>query len=177
MFVIVGVIAGAIGVRGELKVAPESDHPDRLRSLPGMTVYICQQGWRKPYLVLQARQQQDYWRLRLDGIDTREAAQQLVDGKLQITREQVLPLPKGSYYLFEVMGLPVETADGRMLGQITEVLQPGANDVYVVSSPEGREFLIPAIKQVVRTIDLEQRRMVICPLPGLLDDEDEGYGY
>lgn len=173
MYVTVGIINGTFGIRGELRVAPESDHPDRLQSLAKMQVFVCRHGIREPFRVLQIEQQRALWYLRLAGIQTREQAQALVGSELQIPRHQVLPLPAGEFYIFQIIGLQVETESGEFLGQVEEVLQPGANDVYVARNSAGREFLIPAIKQVVLSVDLEEQRMIIRPLPGLFDDAGE----
>ncbi|HBK86959.1 MAG TPA: 16S rRNA processing protein RimM, partial [Firmicutes bacterium] len=80
-------------------------------------------------------------------------------------KNQVLPLPAGEFYIFQIVGLQAETESGEVLGLVEEVLQPGANDVYVVRDSTGREFLIPAIKQVVLKVDLEKQRIIIRPLP------------
>ncbi|MGI6357548.1 MAG: ribosome maturation factor RimM [Bacillota bacterium] len=175
MFVTIGRIKGTRGLQGEVKVSPESDHPDRLDTLPRMTVFIQKGNMRQPYQVVKAAWQQADWLLKLSGVDTREQAAALVGGELQISKHQVLPLPEGSYYIFELIGLDVYTVSGERLGAVVDVLQPGANDVYVVQSPEQQELLVPAIKQVVKSINLNERRMVIEPLPGLFDlaDEDE----
>lgn len=171
MYVTVGVINGTFGVRGELRVAPESDHPDRLQSLAQMQVFVYRHGIREPFRVLKIEQQRALWHLTLEGVQTREQAQALVGCELQIPKSKVLPLPAGEFYIFQIMDLRVETETGEVLGRVVEVLQPGANDVYVVRDSSGRELLIPAIKQVVLDIDLAQQRMVIRPLPGLFDDE------
>lgn len=169
MFVTIGMIKSSHGLRGEIKVSPESDHPDRLATLPQMMVFVQKGTVRQPYRVTGASVQQAYWRLKLQGVDTREQAEALIGGELQISRDKVLPLPKGNYYVFELLGLSVVTVQGEALGEIVEVLQPGANDVYVVRGEQEQELLIPAIKQVVKSIDLEARRMVVDPLPGLFD--------
>ncbi|MGI6343681.1 MAG: ribosome maturation factor RimM [Bacillota bacterium] len=172
MFVTIGTVLGSSGLQGELRVNPESDHPDRLPSLPGMTVFLFKDGQRRPYRVVQATERQSIWRLHLQGIESREQANALVGGELQIPKDQVLPLPEGEYYVFELIGLQVETEDGGLLGEVKDVLQPGANDVYVVAAPDGRELLIPAIRDVVLSIDRQENRMLVRLLPGLLDEEE-----
>jgi 16S rRNA processing protein RimM len=96
------------------------------------------------------------------------AAEQLRGGYLEITREQLVPLPEGSYYIFEIIGLKVYDLDGAYLGEITDVLQTGANDVYVVETG-GKPLLIPALKQVVREVDLQGRRMRVELPEGLME--------
>ena len=84
--------------------------------------------------------------------------------------EEVLPLPKGHYYHYQIVGLLVETEGGTVLGRVTEVLETGSNDVYLVKDDQGREFLLPALKEVIRDIDLEKGLMLVRPLPGMLED-------
>ena len=173
MFVTIGMINSIFGLRGEIKVTPESDHPDRLSTLPGLTVFVLKDNIREPYRVVDAGMQQSYWRLKLQGVDTREQSQELIGGELQIPASKVLPLPQGRFYVFELIGLQVYTLQGEMLGEVIDVLQPGANDVYVVGGQGQRELLIPAIKQVVKSIDLLERKMIVDPLPGLFGEDDE----
>jgi 16S rRNA processing protein RimM len=159
----VAKIVSAHGVRGELRAYPETDFPERLR--PGRAVYIAgvpAPRWSrirsarpgKPPLLL----------VRLDGVDGRDAAEALRGGELQVAAADLPPLPEGSYYLHQIVGLRVLTEEGRELGVVTDVEQPGGNDVYVVGP-----YLIPAVREVVREIDLAGGRMVIRPLPGLLE--------
>ncbi|NLW16871.1 MAG: 16S rRNA processing protein RimM [Firmicutes bacterium] len=173
MFVTVGIISGTFGVHGELKVTPESDHPGRRDALAKMQVFVYHNGIRDVYRVVRIEQRQSLWHIKLEGIETREQAQALVGGELQIPKHKILPLPEGQYYIFQILGLQVETEEGEVLGRVTDVLQPGANDVYVVQDETGRELLVPAIKQVVLDIDLAKQRMLVRPLPGLFDDAGE----
>ncbi len=177
MFVTVGIISGTFGIHGELKVTPESDHPERPQALVQMPVFVLRNGIREAYQVLSVKQQRTHWLVRLQGVNTRDQAQALLGGELQIPEHKVLPLPEGEYYIFQILGLQVETETGEVLGRVAEVLQPGANDVYVVRNEQGQEFLIPAIKQVVMDIDLTEQRMVIRPLPGLLSDAGDTDAY
>ena len=78
-------------------------------------------------------------------------------------REELMPLPEGRYYIFEIEGLRVEDTDGNYLGEVKEVLQPGANDVYVVAKEGVPDVLLPALKDVVLSIDLEKQLMIVDP--------------
>lgn len=169
LFITIGIIAGTFGAQGELRVIPESDHPQRLESLTEMDAFIYHRGIRDVYEIIAARQGQSFWFLRLKGIDSQAAARSLVGGQLQIPKAKALPLPAESFYIFQILGLKVRTEAGTVLGHVREVLQPGANDVYVVQGSAGQEYLIPAIKDVVMEIDIAAGNMLIRPLPGLLD--------
>jgi 16S rRNA processing protein RimM len=116
-----------------------------------------------------ARRFKDAILIRFAGCETSEAARSLVGGVIQVPESEVPPLPEGQFYHFELLGLKVFTVEGAYLGEVTEIFPTGSNDVYVVRDGP-RETLIPAIRDVVREIDLPGQRMVIDPLPGLLGD-------
>ena len=84
--------------------------------------------------------------------------------------EDLWPLPDGSYYHFQIVGLTVFTVDGVPLGEVVDILETGSNDVYVIRDDEGKEHLLPALKDVVKDIDLEKGLMLVQPLPGLLEE-------
>jgi 16S rRNA processing protein RimM len=109
--------------------------------------------------------------VRLAGVETAEGAAALRGEYLYVETGDAARPPRGEYYLHEIVGLAVEAEDGRALGQIQEVLRTGANDVYIVAGPLG-ELLIPAIADVVQSIDLEAGRVIVRPLPGLLPGDD-----
>ncbi len=88
-------------------------------------------------------------------------------------RQEVWPLGEGAYYHFEIIGLSVITENGEALGVITEVLETGGNDVYVIKSGSGKEVLLPALKEIVKRIDTEAGHMIIRPLPGLLESDQK----
>lgn len=114
------------------------------------------------------RQDRGEWLVTLEGITTREQVEALKGELLQIPDAQVRRNDNESYFLHELIGLRVDTMEGQELGKVREVLQPGANDVYVVAGPQG-DILIPAIADVINEIDISAGRIVITPLPGLLD--------
>jgi 16S rRNA processing protein RimM len=105
--------------------------------------------------------------LKLEGIEDRSSAEKLRGAQLEVPVEDATPLPAGEYYWHQVVGLVVEDTRGHPIGTVREILRTGGNDVYVVWDG-AREVLLPAIKDVVRTIDLERGLMVVDPLPGLI---------
>ena len=106
--------------------------------------------------------------LRFQGIDDRNAAEALGGQDVLVARADAARLPEGEFFWDEVIGLRVEDTSGRALGSVTDILETGANHVYVVKAPGQREVLVPAIKDVVQLIDPAAGRIVIDPLPGLL---------
>lgn len=152
----VGKIVAPHGVRGDVRIIPLTDFPDRFYDLK--TVFV-EDGAQ---LTIEAvRQHKKFVLLKFAGYDSMDAAQTLRGKTLKIKREDVVKLPEGQYYIFDIVGLNVFTEEGVSLGSITDVLQPGSNDVYVVEQHDKKELLIPAIKEVVKKIDIEGKQMIV----------------
>jgi 16S rRNA processing protein RimM len=162
-YLVVAQILGAHGIRGELKCRIVTDFPAR-RFRRGTSVLI--KG--EPHLIQAARIQGGTVLLKLEDIADRETAQAWRGVDIEVPTEAALTLPKGQFYWHQVIGLRVEDATSHEpFGQITDIIETGANDVYVVKGPTA-EILVPAIKDVVKEIDPEAGRMLIQPLPGML---------
>jgi 16S rRNA processing protein RimM len=155
---VIGTVVGTFGVRGELKVELHTDFPDRYTGLT--TVYVGPR--RVPHAVVAARKHGGRVLLRLAGVDAPEQADALRGRELAVPRAEAVPLPEGYYYLDDLVGVEVSTADGRALGSISEVLRTGSNDVYVVGTG-GKALLVPAIRDAVRDLDLATRRLIVEP--------------
>ena len=153
----------AHGIRGELRVSAFNPGAPNLQR--GRRVYLG--GAR--YTVLRARPDRDAWILQLSGLTDRNAAEQFSGQLVEAAETDVRRNDADSYFIHEIVGLKVVTADGRELGTITDVLQTTANDVYVATL-DGRELLIPAIGEVVQAIDPLAGILRITPLPGMLDE-------
>lgn len=164
-FVAVGRVLRPHGVRGELRVELLTGYPERLPL--HAVLYLGDEG--RPYTVERLRLQEGVALIKLAGCDDRDQAETLRGQLLQIPLEHAVPLEEGEYYHFQLIGVEVFTDGGECLGRVVEVLDTGANDVYVVRGRRG-EVLLPAIEDVVRQLDLEGRRMVVTLLPGLLED-------
>lgn len=162
----IGQVVALFGVRGEIKVHALTDIPGRFQTLK--TVYIGSE--HRLYTIEQSRAYKgDMVLLKLAGIDDANAAESLRTQHLLIPLDQLAELPADNYYQHDILGLTVRTLDQRILGSIIEIMETGSNDVYVIKKPDGKEVLIPALKTVVKRIDLAQRVMLIDPLPGLLE--------
>lgn len=158
-----GKIVAAHGLRGEVKVQPWCDGPEAL--LPIGTFYLDKGA--VPKKAERCRVQKNMVLLKLEGVDTPEAAQALRGRVLWLDREEDT-LAEGQYYIQDLIGLSVEDADtGEVYGILRDVTETGANDVYHVAFPDGRVQLIPAIPQVVERIDIDGGKMLIRPLEGL----------
>lgn len=161
--VAVGEINGVWGVRGHVKVTPLTSNPDRFAA--GVTLLL--RGI--PRKVLDVQFPRGYPVVLFRGFEDRNAAEELVGELIEIPESELPPLPEGEYYTHDLVGLAVETRDGTPIGTLVEVLRTGSNDVYLVRREGERDVLVPAIADVIVEVDLEGQRMVIDPLPGLLE--------
>ena len=159
----IGRIAGVFGIRGEVKLEPYADAPERYSRLQRATARFPD-GRRVPVSVAGARKHKTHILLRFEGVNNPNEAQSLVGAILVIPLSERPPLPPGQYYISDLLGLDVITTGGEPVGPITDVLRAREHDVYV--TPRG---MIPAVKEFVRDVDLAKRRVVISPVEGLLE--------
>jgi 16S rRNA processing protein RimM len=164
----VGEICGTYGYRGEVKVVPMTDFPERFQGLSKIGV-MNQSGVR--WMEIESlRNHNQFIVMKLKGIDAKEEAALLTRSFLVVDESEVYPLPEGTYYIFQLIGLEVWDQEKGSLGRLTEVLETGANDVYVVRGEKYGEVLIPAIQDVVLSVNLETNKMEVRLLPGLVVD-------
>jgi 16S rRNA processing protein RimM len=159
----VGRVRRAVGLKGELSVTAYGDDPARFK--PGTVLEIRD----LEYTVLSARQgPRSAILLMLEGVSDPDAAAQLRDAEILVEASVLPQQPDGVYYYYQLIGLAVRTVDGHGLGSVSEIMETGGNDVYVVKADSGQETLIPAVKEVVVDIDLAAGTMTIDPPPGLI---------
>lgn len=161
--VAVGAINGVWGVRGHVKVTVMTSNPDRFRA--GVTLLL--QGI--PRKVLDVQFPRGYPVVLFRGFEDREAAESIVGELIEIPESELPELPEGEYYTHDLVGMTVDTATGETLGTLSEVLRTGSNDVYVVKREGAKDVLLPAIADVILSVDVAARRMVVDALPGLVD--------
>jgi len=161
--VIIGRVGAAHGIQGEMRIIPLTDFPERFKSMWEVMVgeellHIESCRYHKQFVILKFRE-----------YPVREQAMQLTNRYLTVPRSEAMPLPEGRYYEFDIIGLKVESEQGEPLGEVENILHTGSNDVYVTHRPDGRELLIPALKAVVKLIDVPGGRMVV-DLPAVVED-------
>lgn len=167
----IGKIVALFGVRGELKVLPLTDIPDRFTSLKAVHVSADGHTFKRCIITSVRPYKGEMLLVKLEGITSANDAEALCDQSLWIPESELAQLPPDSYYQHDILGLKVYTLSNQEVGQIVDLFPTGGNDVYVVRTPERKEVMIPAIKTVVRQIDVLRGVMYIDPLPGLLDDQ------
>jgi 16S rRNA processing protein RimM len=161
---VVGKIVGAHGVRGEVKVSLLTDNPERFK--PGARLLLESDGGPMPVQVESARPHKGMMLVKLASVPDRTAAELLQWRRLLIPETEAMSLAEHENYAHDLIGLRVETVEGEPLGEITEILFAPANDVYVVSGPQG-ELLLPALQEVVLRVDLEAGKMLVKLPDGL----------
>jgi 16S rRNA processing protein RimM len=168
-YLVLGRVVKAWGLKGELKIEPYAD--SMAIAAGSATVYLERAGSALiEYAVERARQAGSAWIVRLRDVQTVDQAERLIGCELLIPRSAAPTLPDDTYYQADLIGLRVVTEEGRDLGRIVDILETGANDVYVVHG-EGTEWLLPATKEVVRKVDLAQEIMLVRLLKGMIETE------
>lgn len=165
-YLIVGKILKPHGVRGEVKVEPLTDDLRRFDKLE--YVYIKNADKILPYKIGHVKYGHGVVYIKLDGIDSMDDAKALAGEYLWVDRNHAAPLPEGAYYVGDIIGCRVYTTDGRYLGWVKNIFPTGSNDVYTIFDGR-REILIPAIKDVIKSVDINAERIIIEPMEGLLD--------
>lgn len=167
MLITIGKAGKPFGVKGEIKVEPMTDFPERFKGLK--RVYLSSpSGKDVACAVTSVRYAGGVPLLLFEGVDTPEKAKALSNRLIRIPEEEALPLPEGQYYWFELIGMEVFSEGGEKLGTITDIFQTGSNDVYVMKQG-GKEVYIPATREIIRQVDRKARRMVIHMMDGLME--------
>ncbi len=168
-YLALGRVVKSWGLKGEVKVQPYAD--SIVIAAEAGTLYLrAAKGDLVEYVVERVRQVGRAWVIQLRGVQTIEQAEQLVGREMLTSRSTAPTLPDGTYYQADLIGLLVVTEDGRELGRIVDILETGANDVYVVHGG-GSEWLVPATREVVRKVDLARKMMLIHLLEGMIETE------
>lgn len=163
----VGVIASTHGIRGEVKVFPTTDDAKRFEKLKEVLLDTGKE--LKPMEIEQVRFFKNMVIVKFKGYDTINDIEIYKGKDLLVTREHAVELGPDENFIVDLIGLSVETDEGELLGELTDVLITGANDVYEVTRTDGKKVLLPAIKDCVLDVDLEAGRVLVHVLDGLLD--------
>ena len=163
----VGVITSPHGIKGEVKVFPTTDDAKRFKELKKV---ILDTG--KEYIPMEIEHVKFFKNmviLKFKGYDNINEIEKYKSRDLLITRDQAVDLEPDEYFITDLIGLAVVSDQGVELGTLKDVLETGANDVYVVAMKDGKELMLPAIGDCILNVDLEQRRMEVHVLEGLMD--------
>jgi len=167
MLITIGKALKPFGVKGEMKIELMTDFPERFRGLSRVHL-VSPSGREMDCEVKSIRHSGKAPLMLFEGYDTPEKAKALNGWLLKIPEEEAVPLPEGTYYWFELIGMEVFTEGGEMLGTLVDIFETGSNDVYVVRQGVN-EVYIPATQEVVKQVDRAAKRMVIHLLDGLME--------
>lgn len=162
----IGQIVNTSGLKGILKIKPFTDDIKKFSNLK--TIYIKTKSGLTEFKIEQVRYVKNMVMLKLAGIDTVEEAEKYRNLYIKILRDQEEELEEGSYYVVDILGCKVNTDANQELGKIVDVFQTGSNDVYVVKYEQGKQILLPAIKQVIKNVDIKNKIITVHLLEGLV---------
>jgi 16S rRNA processing protein RimM len=165
----VGKIVNTHGIKGEVRVISKTDFADQ-RYKKGNSLYLFMSDGGEPIelMVKSHRTHKNFDLLTFEGYDDINQLEGLKGGILKVPESQLGKLSKDEYYFHEIIGCTVLTNEGEEVGKIKEILTPGANDVWVIKGKDGKEQLIPYIADVVKEIDVVDKKIIITPIEGLL---------
>jgi 16S rRNA processing protein RimM len=166
--VAIGEIGRPHGLRGEVRVIPLTDRPERFAMLAECVLWDETTDRRQPCRIRGARLQGETLLVSVDGYDSPEAVAALTGRLLAVPESEALPPPDGHFYPWQLVGCRVLTEDGGDVGRVLRVESGAAQDLWVVGD-ERREHLVPAVAEIVREVDIGGRRIVIRPPEGLLE--------
>ena len=162
----VGVITSTHGIRGEVKVFPTTDDPKRFKKLKQV---ILDTGKEKRDLEVESvKFFKQFVILKFKGIDNINEVERYKRCPLLVTRDHAVPLQEDEYFIADMIGMQVVTEDGPLFGTLKDVIETGANDVYIIESSEHGEVLVPAIKECILDINIEEQKMQIHLMDGLV---------
>ena len=169
----VGIITSTHGVRGEVKVYPTTDDPRRFRRLKEV---VLDTGKEKMNLEIEGvKFFKQFVILKFKGLDNINDIEKYRQKSLYVTRKNAVRLQRDEYFIADLIGLKVQDEDGKELGTVKDVIETGANDVYEVEMADGKSLLLPAIKQCILNVDVENGTMQVYVLEGLLDYDEVSY--
>ncbi|MAT40248.1 MAG: 16S rRNA processing protein RimM [Ectothiorhodospiraceae bacterium] len=166
---LIGKVVGVHGIAGMLKVHSYSDIPGRFELLETV-LFGASEDSAEPRIIEQATGDRQPALMKLAGIDSRDDAEQCIGHLIYITDEQMLPPPEGKHFIHDLIGCTVQDEAGNELGTVTDVAAQPASDIYTVER-DGFEYMIPAVPEFVKKIDIAAKTIIVAPIPGMLDDD------
>ncbi len=171
-YIVVGQVRRPHGIGGEIRVEILTDYPERLVRHPYLYLaYPQSPDDVERYPLESVRPHKGVFLIKLEGIDDRDAAEELRGMLVQVPLEDAVPLEEGEYYHFQLLGMDVTTDSGEWLGRVADVVAAGAHDVYVIHGPRG-EILLPAVEDVILELDTESGKMMVHLLPGMVEESE-----
>ncbi len=165
-FLEIGQIVNTFGIKGMVKVKPFTDDITRFDNIKN--IYVETNKTKRQYEIEEIKYHKEMVLLKFKGIDSVEEAELLRNSYLKIHRKDEPELEEGTYYIVDLIGLEVYSDEGILLGKLEDIYNTGSNDIYVVKNELGKQLLLPAISDVIKQIDLQQKKIVVHILKGLI---------
>lgn len=162
----IGQIVNTFGIKGMVKIKPFTDDITRFDRLE--KVYIEINKSKKLYEVEEVKYHKDMVLIKFKGIDKIEEAELLRNAYLKVNRKDEPELEEGTYYIVDLLGLDVYSDEGNLLGKVDDIFNNGSTDIYVVKDELGKQLLLPGISEVIKEINLEEKKIVVHILKGLI---------
>lgn len=162
----IGQIVNTFGIKGFVKVNPFVDNISRFDTLK--KVYVKRNKTVKEMEVEEVKYHKNMVLVKFKGVDRVEDAEPLRNSYLEVDRENAIELQEGEYFIADLLGLNVITEEGKILGKLDDIFNTGSNDIYVVKTEDGKQLLLPAISEVIKEINLEENKIVVHLLEGLI---------
>ena len=162
----IGQIVNTFGIKGMVKVKPFSDDIRRFDKLKN--VYIKKNSIEEKYIIEEVKYHKQMVLIKFKGIDKIEEAELLKNSYILINREDEEPLEEGVYYIVDLLGLDVYTDENILLGNLEDIYNTGSNDIYVVKNEIGKSILLPGIPDVIKNVDIENKKIIVHLLKGLV---------
>ena len=161
----IGQIVNTFGIKGMVKVKSFTDNIERFSNLE--KIYIKNKSGQTEYKIQEVKYHKNMVLIKFEGIENPEQADLLRNSYLIVDRETEEPLEAGRYYIVDMIGLDVFTDDNEYLGKLEDIYNTGSNDIYVVKNELGKQILLPAIEDVIKNIDMDNKKVIVHLIPGL----------
>ena len=155
----IGQIVNTFGIKGQVKVVPFTDDITQFDTLK--QIYIEKRKNLELFEIEKSNYHKNMIILKLKGIDTPEQAESLRNCYIKINRKDARKLPEGTYFIVDLIGLDVYTDEEKLLGTLEDIYNAGSSDIYVVRTSEGKQILLPAIKDVIKKVDIENKKVIV----------------
>lgn len=162
----IGQIVNHFGIKGMMKVNPFTDDISQFEKME--TILVDKKGSLQEMKIEEVKYSKSQVLLKLKGIETVEDAEKYRNCYLKLPRERARKLPKNTYFIADLIDLTVYTEEGKLLGKVDDIYNTGASDIYVIKDDTGKQILLPAIKDVIKQVDLEEEKIVVHLLDGLV---------
>lgn len=165
-FLEIGQIVNSYGLKGQMKVVPFTDNIKRFSKLK--TIYIEIEKQLKEFKIQEVKYHKNNILIKLENIDDINDAEKYKNCYIKIDRKDAVKLPEDTYFIVDLIGIEVFTEENILLGKIVDVFPTGSNDVYVVKDELGKQILLPAISEVIKNVDITNKKMIVNLIKGLV---------